>query len=93
MIDIHVTSDMDMFSKASRFTTKKYIIFQQGEKILYNKRKTNNIKEFNNKEKEKVKEEETDEFNVEEFKKHNEEILRQKQHEKKADKHMMCMQL
>jgi hypothetical protein len=40
-----------MFSKAGRFTTKKYIIFLKRDEILYNKRKTINIKEFNNKEK------------------------------------------
>ena len=58
-----------MFSKAGRFTTKKYIIFLKRDEILYNKRKTINIKEFNNKEKQKKQEEELDEFNLEELRK------------------------
>ena len=77
--DIHDASGMGMFSKAGRFTTKKYIIFQQRDEILYNKRKTINIKEFNNKEKEKREEEEKEEVNMEEMKKQNDDQLRAKQ--------------
>ena len=62
-------SRQDMFSKAGKFTTEKYIIFQKKEEILYNKRKTINIKEFNKKDKQKKKklDEEDEDGNLEEL--------------------------
>lgn len=37
--DIHDPSGLGMFSKAGRFTSEKYIIFQKKDEILHNKRK------------------------------------------------------
>ena len=34
---------MGMFSKAGRFTSEKYIIFQKKDEILYNKKKTKHV--------------------------------------------------
>lgn len=44
--DPHDPSGLGMFSKAGRFTTEKYIIFQKKDEIMFDKKKTFKVSAF-----------------------------------------------
>ena len=46
VIDEHDPSGLGMFSKAGRFTSEKYIIFQRKDEILYNKKRVLKVSSY-----------------------------------------------
>ncbi|KAL4504067.1 hypothetical protein ABPG72_022697 [Tetrahymena utriculariae] len=70
--DVHDPSGLGMFSKAGRFTSEKYIIFQRKDEILYNKKRVlkvssypslgfeNKVNEFDKKKQDDSKKDEDD---------------------------------
>lgn len=57
-------SNNGMFSKAGRYTSEKYMIFSKKDEIIHDKRKTISIKDLNAKQKKNKKQDDSDEFMI-----------------------------